>query len=389
MADDIDAEVESLFANSPKKKDPYEEKQEPYKGFDIGGNKVADDTERFERTRAAGSDNVFSGLGDDYSEVNVKKKEAQEEKKYRKTQYEGIPTLGTSIDKDEEHTKAHEVARIEREKEWKIAKKLPWESTSEADKRREEEGYDTKVTKYPGEGAIDATFRNIKGAVKSIPTNPIDVITGVKGYASEAKLKLEASKYGITPEHYERLKGTTEGVDFIRETIGRGKSAEAGLKHAVSIDEKTKAEAAALRAQASQRYAKAEQISQVPAGRKAIQFGSNAFGQSPIYITGGSHGAVRQKFIPGQNSGVSTSLAASRLEIARMKERVLSGASGSGINAVRAMQPHANIGGLPSAVSRLAASSPRANPVSKLSPTGQYRMGPSILDKLSSFRKRP
>ena len=359
------------------------EKKEPYKGYDLSGNKASEDPDRYARTRPAGSDRAFSGLGDEYKEPK------SQPGQYSNTPYEGIPIANETMGQAQER----EEARAKREKEWAIEKKLPWESPNEADKRRQKEGL-SKVAKYEGESVINATYRNIKGT----SLNPVDMFTGAKGYASESKLKWEASKYGITPEDFEKYKAgkmlrgySRKGEPIyggslaeVKAIIDQGRSRAAGLKHAETLDKKTKAETEALLAQATQRYAKAE-VTNPKSVNKMVQFGANDFGQTPIYITGGSHGAVRQKFLPGQNTGVSTSLAASRLEIARMKERVL---SGGGTNAVQLLQPRSNIVGLPTAVSRLAGGK-HVNSVSKLSPTGQYRMGPSILDKLSSFRKRP
>jgi hypothetical protein len=378
------------------------EKQEPYKGFDISGNKVSEDPERFERTRQAGSDRVGSGFGKDEF------KEPKETGEYRDVPYEGIPEKPETVKQAAER----EETRFKREQEWAVAKKLPWESTSDADKRREKEGL-SKITKYGDETAIDATFRSIK----STSLNPVDFITGAKGYASEAKLKLDASRYGITPAEFERLKAGGSSLITItgvkggktqREVVGlhgvylaiqEGKKNELAIKAAEASIKKSAAETSNIQSSTASRYAAID--ASAPAatipkgGRKLVQFGwkEGSFGQEPTYINPeGLHGQMRTGgkyggFVPRQGSGVASSLANSKLEISRMKQRVLSGAGGGSINAVQAMQPNSRGYGAPSVINKLAGS--HSNSVSKLAPFGQPKLGPSILDKLSANKRRP
>ena len=229
--------------------------------------------------------------------------------------------------------------------------------------------------------------------------NPISTVIGAKGYLSEAKLKLEASKYGITPENFEAAKAKGK-LNEVRYLIDQGRGRELAQKQAEAYRRSTLATAKANEAQAAQRYAKADQAeAQVgKGGRKLVSFGhaEGSFGEGqPIYLNQqGSHGSVRAKFLPGKATGVSTSLASSRLEIAKMKNRVLGGVNqeNSGM-AVQLLQPHSNVVGLPSTVSRLASTNISTGQggigtISKLSPFGKPRFGPSALSKLS-VKKKP
>jgi len=329
-----------------------------------------------------------SGEPDNYGRAESKKKEKKEkdETPFSTAEFEAVADFNKKESEGRDYTAKERQAGLAGVKSY-------YADTPETiAKRKKYEKEMVESGAWSGDNVLDATFKKVEHGVKNVPLNPVDIATGAKGYASESKLKWEASKYGVTPTEFERMKNLPGGLVKIKEVVDIGKNRESGLKHAQTLDEKTKAETAALRAQAAQRFAKAEQIEnpQVPqGGRRLVQFGSTDFGQTPLYMNArGSHSQMRSQFIPGQASGVSNSLASSRLEIAKMKQRVLAGPNEGGVNAVQLLQPRANVVGLPSTVSRLAASSPRANPVSKLSMTG-YRPGPSILDKLSANRRKP
>lgn len=404
MADEIDNEIDSLFENSPEERKKrksdidYESvSSRPQPEKDTGGTDY----------RHGDQGGFFGSVGKAFEEAKEKVAPSKEtrERNIESAVYE---TKGESMFTDD----GFEIADLKKEPilragatekdiaaAEKASKELVFTGTYTPEKslsqnilegrvKRKQDIQDAKWS-YVGEQLNPVkSISDISGAVGGLPGGVI----AAKGAMSEAKLKWEASKYGITPEMFENAKKQNR-LDEVKDVIFSGKTKEAGLKHAQTLDEKTRAETAALKAQAAQRYAKAEQMSspEVPkGGRRLVQFGSTDFGQTPLYMNArGTHSQMRSQFIPGKASGVSNSLAASKLEIARMKQRVLSGPSEGGVNAVQLLQPKPNIAGLPSTVARLAASSPRANPVSKLSPTSTYRPGPSILDKLSANKRKP
>lgn len=245
----------------------------------------------------------------------------------------------------------------------------------------------------------DAQWR----AVTSAPAGVVSSIIAAKGAASEAKLRWEASRVGIGQDEFNRyLNGeeyTYKGKDGrihtarrslndVKMLIDQGKAREATLKQQEAYRRKTDAETKALEAQAAQRYAKSEQIAaQVPSGgNRLVQFGwkEGSFGngdENKLYVNSqGAHGQIRQRYMPGQATGVSTSLANSRLEIARMKSRVLGGAPSGSINAVHALQPSYGGANIPSTVLKLAGKTSSGYPT--------LNKGSPVLGKLSPFKKK-
>ena len=290
--------------------------------------------------------------------------------RYDNTPYEG---LGANMISEKEAG----IRRKEREAEWVRAGKLPWESITEAERRREKEGL-KPVEKYPEEEPMDAVVRK----VGRTSLNPIDAAVGAKGYLSENKLKYEASRYGITPEDFDKYK--REGkLSTVKMIVDAGKQRELYQKGQEAREAKTRAETKGLTASTAKRYAETERIeATLPVGgRKLVQFGSSNFGQTPHYVNAaGTHGQMRSQFIPGQMSGVSTALANSRLEIARMKQRVLSGPGGN-INAVQALMPQSDSTGI---ISRLAGNQGPKPPYGG----GMGVFKPSVLTKLGALRPR-
>lgn len=358
-------EVEGLsYGTAPRYIEPAYSNEPPESRFKVD--------ERKERPR------VKSGLGEDYSAADVAKRE---EAQYSGKFYEGIPTTDETMLQAAER----ETARANREAEWAAAKKFGWETPAEADIRRAKEGDFTKIERYGGETAPDATVRRIKQSLSDPNTfNPFNAAQSAGGYIDENKLRLQASKYatqyGVSPKDWEKAK---KSGDFskIAQVVNAAKSREATIARTKAMDELTRAQAAATRAQASQRYAKAEQIETAARpGGKLVQFGAKNFGQTPIYVNGhGSHGAIRERFLPAKGSGVSSSIANTRLVLAKMHQNVLGGRTGAGVHLpslasnVQVLQPRTT--------------SPTVRTISKLSSFSQPKPGSTILQKLS-FKKR-
>lgn len=244
--------------------------------------------------------------------------------------------------------------------------------------KAQEAKYEKMISPEEVKAIEDAEWRKIgqyanvpKQVVETIAKAP-DAVVRAKGSASEMKLKWEASKYGITSDDFERLKKEPGGLKTVSMWVAMGKKSDQALQSEKAREEKNKALTENIRSSTVKRYAETE-ARYPPGGRKLVQFGSTGFGQNPIYMNAyGTHGSVRSQYVPGQMTGVATGLANSRLEMARMKQRVLGGA-GTRPDVVQVLQPTAS----PQKV------------ISRLSST-PWTSGwqPSILQKLG-FKKKP
>lgn len=272
-------------------------------------------------------------------------------------------------------------------------------SDEQAEEIRKEREFKWKEQgKLPGETAIEATYRKVT-------TNPLDIITGAKGYASETKLKWEASKYGITPQDFKKLKEggsitvqvtgpkggkravSVKGLHGAYSAIMEGKKNEAMLKAQEAAIKQSEATTKSIGSSTATRYAALEQAQVPKGGHKLVQFGwkEGSYGQEPIYMTQrGSHGAVRSQFVPNTGAGVKSSIARSRLGIAKMQQRALSGVGTGGIRAIQFLQPTPNVQ-RPTIISKL--SGKASNTMVRLPSLSQQRPGPSILQKLGFKRK--
>ena len=250
-----------------------------------------------------------------------------------------------------------------------------------------------------------------------VPGGIVQGALKAKGYLSETKLKYDASKYGINPEQFDAMmnakeydekgnvigpkkfkmhfagpkggKGYSKEVtagEYIANVVAEGKSKEMRLKTSEQAIKVSQATVKNIESSTALRYAREEQMATVPqGGRKLVQFGSGNFGQTPYYVNqADTHGAIRSQFLPGQMSGVSTSLANSRLEMARMKQRVLAGAGGN-YGAVQALMPSQSQN--MAVISRL---SPSGNQGGRPPPYGggMGAFKPSVLTKLGAIRKK-
>jgi hypothetical protein len=179
-----------------------------------------------------------------------------------------------------------------------------------------------------GKGDVDIE-EEVRGYRESkLPKRGItDTIVSAKGYWSEKKLKTEASKYGVTEKDFEQAK--KEGkLSSVKLLVDQGKDREQERKNAKAREEKASAEAQHERMKAYGSQVKAEQADPtVPkGGLRLVQFGTKegSFGQEPIYVNAaGSHGSIRERFLPGAQTGVATAMARSRLAMAEMKGRVV------------------------------------------------------------------
>jgi hypothetical protein len=212
--------------------------------------------------------------------------------------------------------------------------------------------------------------------VAKATADPIGVAMTTIGGFSDAKLKLEAMKYGVLPSEFDDMTQTQKMA--LLTDIGKLKKSEAETKYVAAGALKRESES---EAEASKTRIRDTPVVP-PGGRKLVQFGwkEGSFGQEPTYVNAsGVHGQMRSQYIPGRMSGVSTALANSRLEIAKMKSRVLGGAG-------REYGRSDIIGSMPrqapqSIISKLAGT--RSNPT-----VGQFRQGPNVLQKLSTTRRR-
>ncbi|MEO0272628.1 MAG: hypothetical protein ABIM30_06020 [candidate division WOR-3 bacterium] len=157
--------------------------------------------------------------------------------------------------------------------------------------------------------------------------NPIDMLVQTKAALSELKLKLEASKYGITPEQFEEAKKSKEGLYGVWEKIKKGQEAEMASRSKEANIQKIYADAYAERAQGVQRYARAEKTLYDDASdKRLIQFGFKGFvGDSePIYLySSGSHSAVRAKILP-KTTSLKPDKMETKIAMLRMRESLLS-----------------------------------------------------------------
>lgn len=251
-----------------------------------------------------------------------------------------------------------------------------------AEIRAEREAKWKAQNKLPGENIIQGTYRKVT-------SNPLDVIAGAKGYASESKMKLEASTYGITPAEFEQKKAAGKlwevkaWIDDRKKRALQQKKEEAYVKRIIG-------ETRAVEATAAKREQQVAQAEIPKGGNKIVYFGSKNFGQSPIPVNAaGSHGDIRSRYLPGQQTGVATSLANSRLAMAQLRERAVPRGS-SGVSIPSALMPNQQpqyMAGVPNTVVKLSANA-GSRSVSKLGNFSHPTPGPTILQRLSAIRKR-
>lgn len=213
---------------------------------------------------------------------------------------------------------------------------------------------------YPGQRIVEGTYRRVSNV------NPVETVIGAKGYLSEKKLKLEASRYGITGSDFENFKNQGK-LAIVKNIIDTGKSRELARKKDEAFINRSEAATRGIESSTTKRYAEVARIeAQVPkGGRRLVQFGTTNFGNAPIYLNAGNtHSSIRERYTPSTASGVQNSIQNSRFVLAQLRQNVVGGGYGVG-------NPKVTI-----VVSRLAGKNN--------GPT----LGPSVLQKLSNFRRR-